>query len=126
MDYTVFALDVNDEVLGEHLLVSSENLASAIGSLVAFWEMQQEGVIDDEATVGVHCEVYEGAVRDRHGWKPLSWEPGRPVIDLNKLVSFNGSERQACALPNGQNVADDDEARAESGVAYEEEERARR
>jgi hypothetical protein len=107
LDYTVFALDFNNEVLGDRLLVSWENLASAIGALVALWEMQQaEGVIDDQAAVGVHCEVYEGAVRNRHGWKPLSWEPGRPVIDLNKLGLFNSSERQACDLPNGQNVQD--------------------
>jgi len=98
-------LDFNNEVLGDHLLVSSENLASAIGALVTFWEMQQaNAVFGDQAVVGVHCEVYEGAVRNRHGWNPLSWEPGRPVIDLDKLVSFNGSEPQACDFPNGQNV----------------------
>ena len=100
MEYTVFALDFHNEALGDHLLVSCEDLASAISALVAFWEARQA----DQAVVGVHCEVYEGAVRNRHGWKPLSWEPGRPVIDLDKLVSFNGSEPQACDFPNGQNV----------------------
>lgn len=85
MVYTIFALDFNNKVLGDHLLVSRENLAAAIDELVAYWEAQQtEGDIHDQAVVGVHCEVYEGAVRNRHGWKPLSWEPSRSVIDLTK------------------------------------------
>ena len=86
MDYTVFALDFNNEVLGDHLLVSRENLAAAIEGLIAYWEVQQaEADAHDPAVVGVHCEVYHGIVRNRDGWKPLSWEPGRPVIDLTEL-----------------------------------------
>jgi hypothetical protein len=85
MVYTIFALDFNNKVLGDHLLVSRENLAAAIDELVAYWEAQQtEGDIHDQAVVGVHWEVYEGAVRNRQGWKPLSWEPSRSVIDLTK------------------------------------------
>ena len=54
--------------------------------MVNFWEMQQsEGDSHDQTVVGVHCEVYQGVVRNRQGWKPLSWEPGRPVIDPTKL-----------------------------------------
>jgi len=45
-----------------------------------------------KATVAVHWEVYRGAVRDLRDWKPLLWEPGRPVVDLDKLVPLNGSE----------------------------------
>ena len=41
MEYTVFALDFHNEVLGDHLLVSCEDLASAISALVAFWEARQ-------------------------------------------------------------------------------------
>ena len=100
MEYTVFALDFHNEALGDHLLVSCEDLASAISALVAFWEARQA----DQAVVGVHCEVYEGAVRNGDGWKPLPWEPGQPVIDLNNLGSFNSLVQEPPDSPNGQNV----------------------
>jgi hypothetical protein len=68
MDYTVFALDYNNEVLGDQLLVNRENLAAAIDELVAYWETQQaEGDTHDQAVVGVHCEVYQDPVRNHQG-----------------------------------------------------------
>ena len=41
MDYTIFSLGCNNEVLCDHLLVSWENLAAAIDELVEYWETQQ-------------------------------------------------------------------------------------
>jgi hypothetical protein len=84
--YTVFSINTHREHLGDASLASPEHLSAAIDELVAYCEAQQAaGDIHDQAVVGVHCEVYEGAVRNRHGWKPLSGEPGRPVSDLTGL-----------------------------------------
>ena len=83
--YTVFSINTHREHLGDASLASPEHLSAAIDELVAYCEaLQAEGDIHDQAVVGVHCEAHEGAVRNRHGWKPLSWEPGRSVIDLTK------------------------------------------
>jgi hypothetical protein len=79
-EYTVFALDADNEQMGDPLLVSSENLGAAVDALIEYWLTEQDK-IDNEYGVVVHCEVHEGSVRDANDWKPLSWQPGESVID---------------------------------------------
>jgi hypothetical protein len=78
--YTVFALDADNEQMGDALLVSSEHLGSAVDALIKYWLAAQEKMTN-EYGVGLHCEVHEGSVRDANDWKPLSWQPGDSVID---------------------------------------------
>lgn len=77
-EYTVFALDIGSEQLGDALVVSGEHLGAAVKALIEYWASEQEKV-DDEA--GAYCEVYQGSTRDGHDWKALPWQPGDPVID---------------------------------------------
>jgi hypothetical protein len=79
-EYTVSALDSDSEQLGDALFVRSEHLGAAVDALIEYWAAEQEKV-DDEYGVGVHCEVHAGSVRDGNDWKPLTWQPGDPVID---------------------------------------------
>ena len=77
-DYTVFAVDCDNEYLGDALLVTKKNLDATINALVEYWEARQElqGI-----SSGVHCEVHDGSVRDDNGVKPLPGQPGQAVTD---------------------------------------------
>ena len=84
--YTVFALDCNNEQLGDALFVGPEHLAEAIDTLITVWEAEQvENDHSDNAVVGVHCAVHQDSVRDGRGYKPLVWVPGEPVNDQKLL-----------------------------------------
>ena len=105
MVYTIFALDFNNKVLGDHLLVSRENLAAAIDELVAYWEAQQtEGDIHDQAVVGdtgkstrVRCATA------RAGSLCRGSRVDRSSISLNRR-SCDGCERDACDPSHRQNA----------------------
>jgi hypothetical protein len=79
-DFTIFAMNCENEHLGDALLVSAANLAAAVDALVEYWEewQEREGVEDD---FGVRCEVHHDSVSDGRGMKPLPWQPGDRVID---------------------------------------------
>jgi hypothetical protein len=79
-EYTVFALNSDNEHFGDALFVGSEHLGAAVDALIEYWMAEQEK-INDEYGDGVHCEVHEGSVRDGYDWKALQWQPGDPVID---------------------------------------------
>jgi hypothetical protein len=79
-EYTVFALNSDNEHFGDALFVGSQHLGAAVDALIEYWVAEQEK-INDECGGGVHCEVHEGSVRDGYDWKALPWQPGDPVID---------------------------------------------
>jgi hypothetical protein len=71
MTYTIFALDPDNEQLGDALLVARDHLAAAVEALVEYHDRGE----------GAHCEVHVDSVRDGHDRKPLPWQPGNPVVE---------------------------------------------
>jgi hypothetical protein len=83
--YTVFAINPENEQMGDALLVEDGDLNTAIETLREYWEDYQEQAMlhcpEAIGDFGVHVEAHQDSVRDSRGWKPLPWRPGQPVID---------------------------------------------